>query len=105
VEADERRALLKRSQAQEARTAKAHGGTRNAGSGNGWARKADVRAGRFLFENKICAGSKQITIKLADLRLVAQQAAAEGRTGVLQFDLGGHSYVVLTEDDFTELAG
>lgn len=103
MDADGRRALLKRSQGQERRTAATYGGTTNAGSGNGWTRKNDVRAARFLFENKLTAGKKQITLKLADLRGVAINAAREGRMPVLQFDLAGHQYVVLTEEDFQEL--
>lgn len=76
----------------------------NAGSGNGWLRKADVRSKRFLFEAKR-TGKLTLTVSFKVLRTLAAQAAAEGLMPVLPFELGGHNYVILTEDDFGELAG
>ena len=75
----------------------------NAGSGNGWLRKADVRAKRFLFEAKR-TGKLTLTVHTRVLRTLERQAANEGRMPVLPFELGGRNYVILTEDDFEELA-
>jgi hypothetical protein len=62
---------------QESRLAKLSGGSRNAGSGNGWVRKADVRSLRYLIEAKWTA-RKSFTLKLKDLRTLEHQAAVEG---------------------------
>lgn len=90
------------SRRQEDRTAKTYRGSRNAGSGSGWIRKNDVRSHDFLIENKT-TGNKSYTIKSTDLRDLVQRAILEDRVPILQFDLGGRSYVILTEDDFLEM--
>lgn len=96
---------LKKSQDQEHRIAKITGGSRNAGSGNGWKRKHDVRSGGregFLWEMKR-TDAKQITLKAKDLESVRKVAWAEGRSPVFHFQLQGRNYVILEEDDFLEL--
>ena len=96
---------MKRSQAQERRIAKATGGSRNAGSGNGWQRKHDVRSGGhegFLWEMKR-TDKKQITIKATDLESVRKIAWTEGRTPVFHIELAGRRYVLLEESDFLEM--
>lgn len=98
---------LRKSQAQEKRVAKATGGTRNAGSGNGWQRKHDVRSGGhegFLWEMKR-TDKKQITIKASDLDSVRKIAWQEGRTPVFHIEFAGRRYVLLEEADFMELTG
>lgn len=103
--ADERKNILKKSLKQEKRTADTYKGSRNAGSGNGWMRKNDVRTKLFLFENKLTTATKSITIKEVDLRELTERAIIEDRTPVLQFDLAGRRYVILNEDDFVEMTG
>jgi hypothetical protein len=103
--ADEKRSIMKQSKKQEQRTAKTYKGSRNAGSGSGWLRKNDVRSIEFLFENKLTINKKSITLKEIDLRELIERAITEDRTPVLQFDLAGRRYVVLTEDDFVEMVG
>lgn len=96
---------IKRSRKQEQRIAKVTGGTRNAGSGNGWKRKHDVRSGGnegFLWEMKR-TDKKQITIKSSDLDSVRKIAWSEGRTPVFHIELDGRRYVLLEEPDFMEL--
>jgi hypothetical protein len=90
--------------AQEKRTATTYGGQVNVMSGAGWMRKADVRTERYLIENKTSVSkvAKSYSVKAIDLRDLRKQAAKEGRVPILQFDLGGHRYVVLDEDDFLE---
>jgi len=101
--ADERKDILKKSRKQEKRSANTYRGSRNAGSGNGWMRKNDVRSEAFLIENKLTTGTKSITLKEVDLRELRERAIIEDRTPVLQFDLNGRNYVVLIEDDFLAL--
>lgn len=101
--ADEKRSILKQSRKQEKRTANTYNGSRNAGSGSGWLRKNDVRTREFLFENKFTTNMKSITIKEVDLRELTERAIVEDRTPVLQFDLAGRRYIILNEDDFTEM--
>jgi hypothetical protein len=93
------------SEAQEKRTAKTYGGTVNAMSGAGWVRKADVRTDKYMIENKLRMdpNAKSYSIKATDLRDLTRRARLEGRVPLLQFDLAGHRYVVLTEDDFLEM--
>lgn len=95
---------LKRSRAQEEKTAKLHGGQRNAGSGSGWLRKGDVRTKFTLIENKR-TDARQITLRAADLEKIWIEAWSEGRLPVLGFELGGRRYVVLNEDDYLEEHG
>jgi len=101
--ADERKDILKKSRKQEKRSANTYRGSRNAGSGNGWMRKNDVRSTEFLIENKLTTNVKSITLKEVDLRELRERAILEDRIPILQFDLSGRSYVVIVEDDFLEL--
>ena len=103
--ADEKKSILKKSRKQEKRTADTYNGSRNAGSGNGWMRKNDVRSREFLFENKLTTNTKSITLKDVDLRELSERAILEDRTPVLQFDLAGRRYIILNEDDFMEMTG
>lgn len=100
---DERRRINKKSVKQEKRTADSYKGSRNARSGAGWLRKNDVRAESLLIENKLTTGKTQITIKVKDLTELQERAILEDRLPVLQFDVAGKRYVVLTEDDFLEM--
>lgn len=97
----EQKRRLKKSRKQERQTADRYKGSRNAGSGSGWLRKNDVRSHEFLIENKFTDNAKQYTIKLKDLTELHQRAILEDRIAVLQFEIQGRRYVVLTEDDFT----
>lgn len=74
-------------------------------SGAGWVRKADVRTADLLIENKLKVNpnAKSYSVKADDLRTLTRNARFEGRIPVLQFDLAGHRYVVLNEDDFLEM--
>lgn len=93
--------------AQEKRTATAYKGSRNAMSGAGWVRKADVRSEDFMIENKLKMdpNAKSYSVKALDLRDLTKRAILEGRIGLLQFDLAGHRYVILREDDLLEILG
>lgn len=100
---DERRRINKASVRQEKRTANTYKGSRNARSGAGWLRKNDVRAEALLIENKLTTNKSQISIKSVDLVELRERAILEDRLPVLQFDVGGRRYVVLSEDDFLEM--
>jgi hypothetical protein len=90
---------------QERRTADKYRGSVNVMSGAGWMRKADVRTADFLIENKLKMdpNAKSYSVKAVDLRDLTLRARLEGRIPLLQFDLAGHRYVVLVEDDFLEM--
>lgn len=100
---EKQKQILKASKKQEQRSANTYRGSRNAGSGNGWMRKNDVRSIEFLIENKLTTATKSITLKEVDLRELRQRAILEDRVPLLQFDLSGRRYVVLVEDDFLEM--
>lgn len=95
----------KKSIKQEKRTAESYKGSRNAMSGAGWVRKADVRTEDFMIENKLKMdpNAKSYSIKAVDMRDLTKRARLEGRIPLLQIDLAGHRYVVLAEDDFLEM--
>ena len=84
---------------QESRLANLLGGERNAGSGNGWSRKQDVRSKKFLVEAK-WTSKKSFSIKADALRQLEHNAAIEDRIPVLAIELGGRRYVLVREDDF-----
>lgn len=102
-----RTAVQRKSDAQEKRTAAVFGGRVNPLSGAGWKSKADVRTPTFLIENKtkMDPNAKSYSVKALDLRDLAKHAIMEGRIGMLQFDLAGHSYCILRQDDLLELIG
>lgn len=102
---------LAASQRQERRGAKMFGGKVTPGSGNGWAKKGDVRVpsdgGLFsvaLVEFK-WTGKTQFTLKAAELEKITYEAVADGRRPVFGVELNKQRYVVLPEDDYLELAG
>lgn len=84
---------------QEKDTAKRHGGTRNAGSGNHWTRKGDVRTPKKLIEAK-WTGNRQITLKADDLEKIYVEALSEGREPVMIITVGGRNWVLQSEDDY-----
>lgn len=93
------------SDAQEKRTAKEYDGAQNYRSGAGWVKKGDVRTDRFMIENKLRMkpDAKSYTLNATTMRDLVRQATLEGRIGLLQLDLGGKRYVVLSESDFLDL--
>lgn len=90
---------LRLSQQQEKRIAKRVGGTVNAGSGNQWNRKADVREREVLWEMKRTS-KKSITIHASDLDTVRREAALIGRLPALHIEIGTRRFVIIEEDDF-----
>ena len=84
---------------QESRLAKVIGGTRNAGSGNGWVRKADVRNVDYLIEAKQTS-AHSIRLKLDDLLALGHHADREGRIPAFCIEMDGHNYVVLREQEW-----
>jgi PHD/YefM family antitoxin component YafN of YafNO toxin-antitoxin module len=57
-----------------------------------------------LIENKLTTNAKSYTVKYLDLRDLEKRAILDNRVPVLQFDLGGKQFVILTEDDFLEMS-
>ena len=97
----------KKSLRQEKRTAEAYKGSRNVMSGAGYWKKNDVTTETLLIENKLKMNpdAKSYSIKAVDMRDLTKRARLEGRIPILQIDLAGHNYVVMTEDDFLDMAG
>jgi hypothetical protein len=95
---------MKRSQAQETRGAKLHGGERNAVSGALPFRKNDVRTPTELVEYKR-TDKKSITIKLADLEDVRTNAILSGRTALFGIEIGGRDYILAEAHVFEQYAG
>jgi hypothetical protein len=75
------------------------GGTRNAGSGNGWVRKSDVRNREYLIEAK-WTEHRSYRLRLDDLHVVAHHADLEGRTPAICLEIAGENFVVLREQDW-----
>ena len=90
---------------QESRLANLTGGVRQPGSGNGWARKNDVRSKGHLIEAK-WTSAKSFIIKLAELRQLEHNAVIDSRTPVFCIEFKGRHgtrrYVVLREEDYLE---
>lgn len=93
---------LKASRKQEKATAKVFDGRRQPGSGSGWLHRNDVRSDQFLIEDKRTDNERSIVLKADDLRRLRINATRLDRIGILEFYLGGHNYVVLHRDDFSE---
>ena len=76
-------------------------------SGAGYWKKNDVTTETLLIENKLKMNpdAKSYSIKAVDLRDLVKRARLEGRIPILQIDLAGHNYVVMTEDDFLDMSG
>lgn len=92
----------RQSQKHEARLAKKFDGKRTAGSGAFWTRKGDIRTKEWLIEHK-WTGKKSFTLKSDVLEKIVNEAIMDSRTPVLGISLNGIDYIVLLEDDFTEL--
>ena len=84
---------------QEKRLAGMIGGTRNAGSGNGWVRKTDVRNREYLVEAK-WTEARSYRLRLDDLHANAHHADLEGRTPAFCIEMAGENFVVLREQDW-----
>jgi len=92
----------KRARKQEDELASTYRGSRNAMSGAGWVRKADVRSEDLLIEAKTTS-KKSWSLKLDDLRELRKQAIMDDRMPVFVVDIQGHRYVVLDENDWLEM--
>lgn len=99
--AEERRARVKRSQAQEKRGAARRGTRQNSGSGSGWVHKNDARNDTWLEEYKR-TDKQSITLKSTDLEDLRSNALRTGRLPVLHFEVGGRHWSAVLEEDFEE---
>lgn len=94
--------MQRMSDRQEKRTAAAHGGRVTPRSGAGWVHKGDVSTEDEVIECK-ATGKTQITIKAAWLEKVFGEAVRKLKRPVLEIELNGVSYVVLTRHHYIEL--
>lgn len=92
------------SQRQEINIAKRYSGTTNAGSGNGWVRKNDVRTEEESIECKITSKGSY-TLKVSELIQAEQNALLDDRVMlfIIEFASNNRRYVVIDETDFMEL--
>lgn len=97
-----RTVLQKMSDRQEKKSASAHGGRLTPRSGAGWVHKGDVSTSDEVIECK-ATGKTQITLKAAWLTKVFAEATAKLKRPVLEFELAGEQYVVLTRHNYLEM--
>lgn len=97
-----RTVLQKLADRQERKAAEAYGGKVTPASGAGWVHKGDVQTEDELIECK-ATGKTQITLKAEWLRKVFLEAAARLKRPVLEFQLDGQEYVVLTKHSYMEM--
>lgn len=87
---------------QEKRGARVYGGRVTSRSGAGWSDKADVHTQDEVIEMK-ATGKTQITIKAVWLKKIFLEATAKLKRPVLEFELDGEQYVILTRHNYLEL--
>lgn len=88
---------IKRSQAQERRTARRFNGRRQPASGAFDTAKNDVKSDRYLIENKRTDNNESITLKVRDVRALGQNAALIGRQPLMHVEIAGLHLVVCEE--------
>jgi hypothetical protein len=95
--------MLKKSQKQERQRAELLGGTVNAGSGNGWVRKNDVRSPQYSAELKVTS-KKQYPLKEAELITAEKYALLDGREMLFGIQMvGGRNWITMSEETFLTL--
>lgn len=92
------------SRTQEKKWAAKVGGRVNAGSGNGWRHKNDVREEFFSHELKYTSKG-QFSLKFADLLTAEKNALADGKEMTFVIEMGGRSWVVIADYTFHQLRG
>lgn len=92
------------SQKQEREVAKENGGRVNAGSGNGWRHKNDVRTPEFSIECKTTSKSSY-SLKRSELDLAEKYALADGKDMVFVVDIDGRRYYLMRDYTFHMLRG
>lgn len=93
---------MRLSQKQERAVAKRYSGSVNAGSGNGWVRKSDVRSNHVLFEMKY-TDAKSFSLKAADLEKAEKYALIDGREMVFGVSFSGIEYMLVPEEYYHRL--
>jgi hypothetical protein len=95
--------MLKKSQKQERRGAELLGGTVNAGSGNGWVRKNDVRTPDYSIEYKVTSKGSY-SLKEKELITAEKQALLDGREMLFGTQMsGGRNWITMSEETFLAL--
>lgn len=95
--------MLKKSQKQERRGAELLGGTVNAGSGNGWVRKNDVRTPDYSIEYKVTSKGSY-SLKEKELVTAEKQALIDGREMLFGTQMsGGRNWITMSEETFLAL--
>lgn len=94
----------KKGREYEKQLAKEYGGKTSPGSGNHWAAKSDITAGKFLLEVKHTTTGKY-TLKSVDLNNLTKYAIRRGLIPAFQIGYYGKGeVVVLTNADFHHIS-
>lgn len=94
----------KKSRLQENRAASDYGGKVTPGSGNQWHSKADVRTPDWLIECKTTTHQSYSLTRKTWLKIY-MEAVLDNRTPAMEIEIDGTCLVVLSKEDFRELAG
>lgn len=97
-----RTVLQKMADRHEKKSASAFGGKLTSNSGAGWVHKGDHQTEDEVVECK-ATGKTQITIKAVWLTKVFREATARLKRPVVEFELGGEHYVILTRHNYLEM--
>lgn len=90
------------SQVQEAEVAAENGGWVNAGSGNGWRHKNDVRTPDYSIECKTTS-KKSYSLKADELQKAEKYALADGKEMLFVVDIDGRRYYLMRDYTFHTL--
>lgn len=80
---------------QEERTAKRLDGRRKPGSGNRWYDRGDSTNERFVVDNKR-TDKRQYILKAGELEALCALALAEGKEPMLQLDMAGREWALIS---------
>lgn len=94
----------KASRKQEQQVAGDLGGKVNAGSGNGWRHKNDVRTNEFSVECKTTT-KLSYSLKRSELDLAERHALADGKDMLFVIDIDGKRYYAMRDYTFEMLRG
>lgn len=92
------------SQKQERQVAADLGGRVNAGSGNGWRHKNDVRTSEFSVECKTTT-KRSYSLKRDELDTAEKYALADGKEMLFVVDIDGKRYYLMRDYTFQIMRG
>ena len=94
---------IRLSRRQEEGAAARIGGRVTPRSGAGWVHKNDAKSSRFLVECKRTDNKFRLSLSLADLKQLEQNATLSSKLPALAAQIGLETYWVLTDTAFAEM--